>query len=70
MNLIDALKLYAHIMQQYGGGYDARSIADKELQNHNVPKSVRVAIAETVANDGHIVAGKGGRYAITQLSAS
>lgn len=57
-------------MQQYGGGYDARSIADKELQNHNVPRSVRVAIAETVANDGHIIAGKGGRYAITQLSAS
>jgi hypothetical protein len=57
-------------MQQYGGGYDARTIADNELKANGVARSIRSAIAQTVANDGHIVAGKGGRYAITQISAS
>ena len=70
MNLIDAIRLYTHIMQQYGGGYDARAAADAALKNNNVRRSIRAAIAETVANDGHIVAGKGGKYAITQIAAS
>lgn len=70
MNLIDAIRLYAHIMQQYGGGHDARGAADAALKNNGVPRSVRSAIADTVANDGHIVAGKGGRFAITQIAAS
>jgi hypothetical protein len=70
MNLIDAIRLYTHIVQQYGGGYDARLIADRALKENNVPKSIRSAIASTVSNDGHIIAGKGGKFAITQIAAS
>ena len=70
MNLIDAIRLYSHIIQQYGGGYDARKAAEKELKNNGFPQSIRRAIAAAVSNDGYILSAKGSKLAITQISSS
>lgn len=57
-------------MQQNCGGYNGRKAAHAALLNHNIPDIVIEAISDTITNEGNITSGKGGRFAITQISAS
>ena len=70
MNLIDAIKLYCHIMQQSGGELAGRKAAHDALENHRLSTAVIDAIAMAVSNDGNLTSGEGGRFAITQISSS
>jgi hypothetical protein len=70
MNLLDAIRLYCHIMQQSGGDLAGRKAAFDALENHRLSKDVIEAIAVAVSNDGNLTSGEGGRFAITQISAS
>jgi hypothetical protein len=69
MNLLDAIKLYAHMMQQ-NGGLAGREAASKELLHQGFDQTVINSISYCVSNDGILTAGKGGRFAITELSSS
>jgi len=70
MNLLDAIKLYCHIMQQASGGLPGREAASSALKNHGFTEVLIEAIAICVTNEGHLNSGRGGTYAITQISAS
>lgn len=70
MNLLDAIKLYCHIMQQASGGLHGREAASTALKNHGFSDEIIEAIAICVTNEGHLNSYKGGTYAITQISAS
>lgn len=70
MNLLDAIRLYCHVMQQSGGDLAGRKTASDALENHRLGKEVIDAIAEAVSNDGNLISGEGGRFAITQISSS
>ena len=70
MNLIDAIRLYCHIMQQAGGGMTGRFAAREALLNHHMQVEVCDIIANTVSNDGHLTSGNGAVFALTQISAS
>ena len=70
MNLIDALKLYCHIMQRVGGGLDGRKSARDELLVKGVSFDVIDVISSCVSNDGRITSGNGSTYALTQIGTS
>ena len=70
MNLIDAMRLYCHIMQRERGGLAARKLAKETLMEKGVSLSLCEKIADAVSNDGHIVSGNGNLFAITQISSS
>jgi hypothetical protein len=70
VNLVDAITLYCHIMQRAGGGINGRATAKETLINHNVMSDVIASIEYCVSNDGHIVSGNGGVFALTQISTS
>lgn len=69
MNLVDAIKLYCHIMQA-GGGREGRENARAELLKQNISTDVCHIIAESVSNDGHLTSGNGATFALTQISTS
>jgi hypothetical protein len=70
MNLIDAIRLYCHIMQRVGGGLDGRRAARDALIAEKVHTEVIDIIDQSVSNEGHITSGKGARFALTQISSS
>lgn len=70
MNLIDAIRLYTHVLQTYGGGYEARQHANTALKEQNVARSIREAIANSISNEGNLTSARGAKFAITQLSSS
>lgn len=70
MNLIEAIKLYTHIMQQTGGNLVGREASAKALLDKLVSKDVVEAISFCVSNDGQIITADGVKYAITDLAAS
>ena len=70
MNLVDAIKLYCHIMQREGGGFRSRKAAKDTLIEKGVSITLCETIADAVSNDGHIVSGNGNLFAITQISSS
>lgn len=70
MNVIDAITLYSHIMQQSGGGLAGREAANTALTNNGFSKEIMEAISFCVSNEGYLTSEKGGRFAITQISAS
>ena len=70
MNLVDAITLYSHIMQQSGGGLLGREAATTALSNNGFSKEVIGAISFCISNEGYLTSNKGGRFAITQISAS
>ena len=70
MNLIEAIQLYAHLMQQSGGNLEGRDKASAALFEHNIPKDVVEAISRCVSNDGRLITANGAKYALTELSAS
>jgi len=57
-------------MQACGGGLDGRDAASAALKNYNFSEEIINAIAFCVSNEGNLTSGKGGSYAITQISAS
>lgn len=70
MNLIDAVRLYCHVMQQAGGGLVGRKAASDALHNHHVHLEVVESISRCVTNEGAIISGSGSRFAITQIADS
>ena len=70
MHLLEAIKLYCHLVQASGGGVDGRKTATDALKANNVSDPVIDAIGETVSNEGNLVGQDGGRFAITQIAAS
>lgn len=68
MNLIDAIKLYTHILQEAGGGINGRDAARKALQQRAVSENIVEMISFAVSNDGHLVSGGGSTFALTQIS--
>ena len=70
MNLIEALQLYTHMMQQYGGDLAGRDKALVALTENNVPNDLIEAISRCVSNDGRLITADGKKYALTELSAS
>lgn len=70
MNLIDAIRLYTHVLQQAGGGLEGRRVATKELLERKVSSDVVSTIAEAVSNDGHLTSSSGCTFAITQITSS
>ena len=67
MNLIDAIKLYCHVMQQEGGGLRGRDAARDALLHRGVQQDVCTIIAEAISNEGIITSGNGATYALTQI---
>lgn len=67
MNLIDAIRLYCHVMQQAGCGLEARRAARDALLLQNVQLEVCDAVANAVGNNGHLTSGSGATFALTQI---
>jgi hypothetical protein len=70
MNLIEAIRLYAHIMQQSGGNLAGREASAQALSAKEVAKDVIDAISFCVSNDGQLITADGTKFAITELAAS
>ena len=70
MNLIEAIRLYCHIMQQTGGNIAGREASAKALSVKEVAKEVIDAISYCVSNDGQLITADGMKFAITELAAS
>ena len=70
MNLIEAIRLYCHIMQQTGGNLSGREASATALSVKEVAKEVIDAISRCVSNDGQLMTAEGAKFAITDLSVS
>lgn len=70
MNLIEAIKLYCHVIQKTGYSYEARKAAHSALAENNIPEIVITFISDIVSNDGIIADKSGSRFALTEISSS
>jgi hypothetical protein len=70
MNLIEAIKLYCHLIQKHGNNIESRRIAYSSLFENEVPEEVISMIRNVVSNDGVLTDKTGSRFALTEISSS
>jgi hypothetical protein len=70
MNLLEAIKLYCHLIQKHGNNFEARQIARCALKDNDFSEESVALIGSIVSNDGFLTDKNGCRFALTEISSS
>lgn len=70
MNLLEAIKLYCHLIQKNGNNFEARQIAHRALQSNDFSEESIALISSIISNDGYLTDKNGCKFALTEISSS